>query len=212
MKGLLWKDFYMIGKYCRSYLLIVIVFLVVSVWGDGNWFFMAYPAVVTSMLPMTLMSYEENCRWNQYGATFPYSRADIVSAKYIITLIFVGLLFLCTAIAQGIRIMNSGGGLFPGEWMIVSVLIAMVGLISPSILLPFLFRFGVAKGRIVYIGLMVIIFAFAGVKQVNGGEEADYLMNAGLSGPVLVMACLIIALLFLLSWFLSVMIYQHKEL
>lgn len=38
MKSLLLKDFYMTLKYCRAFLLIIIVFLAVSVFGDNNMF------------------------------------------------------------------------------------------------------------------------------------------------------------------------------
>ena len=43
MKGLLLKDLYMAAKYCRAFLLIVVVFLAVSFFGDDNIFFVVYP-------------------------------------------------------------------------------------------------------------------------------------------------------------------------
>lgn len=39
MKGLLLKDWYMMRKYCRSYLLIAAVFIAVSLYSNDNLFF-----------------------------------------------------------------------------------------------------------------------------------------------------------------------------
>ena len=45
MKGLLLKDLYMVKKYCRSYLLIAILFLALSLMSDENMFFVFYPFI-----------------------------------------------------------------------------------------------------------------------------------------------------------------------
>ena len=39
MKGLLLKDWYMMKKYCRAYLLITVIFFAVSCVSDNNLFF-----------------------------------------------------------------------------------------------------------------------------------------------------------------------------
>lgn len=88
MKGLLLKDFYMTAKYCRSFLLIVVVFLAVSFFGKDNVFFILYPVLISSMIPVTLMSYDEHDKWNVYSLTLPYTRGQLVSAKYLTGLIF----------------------------------------------------------------------------------------------------------------------------
>ena len=39
MKGLLLKDWYMVVKYCKAYLLISLVFIGASIMSDDNFFF-----------------------------------------------------------------------------------------------------------------------------------------------------------------------------
>lgn len=39
MKGLLLKDWYMMKKYCRAYLLIAVVFIAVSLFSNDNWIY-----------------------------------------------------------------------------------------------------------------------------------------------------------------------------
>ena len=86
MKGLLLKDLYLAAKHCRAFLLVAVVFLGVSFAGDENIFFIVYPTLITSMIPMTLISYDERDRWTQYSAALPYSRGQLVSSKYLIGL------------------------------------------------------------------------------------------------------------------------------
>ena len=45
MKGLILKDLYMMKKYCRSMLLITVIFLSAAVVNPGSPFFLLYPAV-----------------------------------------------------------------------------------------------------------------------------------------------------------------------
>ena len=62
MKGLLLKESYMINKYCRMYLVLVCVFAVIFVM-SGNEFMMFYPVVLTGIIPMSLISYDERSKW-----------------------------------------------------------------------------------------------------------------------------------------------------
>ena len=83
MKGLLLKDLYMSAKYCRAFIAIVIIFLAVSFWGDGNAFFIIYPVLLAGIIPTSLISYDERHKWDKYSGTLPYSRAQLVSAKSV---------------------------------------------------------------------------------------------------------------------------------
>ena len=81
MKGLLLKDLYMAAKYCRAFLLIVVVFLAVSFFGDDNIFFVVYPAMIAGIVPVTLISYDERDKWDLYAGTLPYTGSQPVSSK-----------------------------------------------------------------------------------------------------------------------------------
>ena len=62
MKGLLLKESYMINKYCRMYLVLVCIFGAVFVI-SGNEFMMFYPVVLTGIISMSLISYDERSKW-----------------------------------------------------------------------------------------------------------------------------------------------------
>ncbi len=74
MKGLLLKDWYMILKYCRAFLVILVIFMGVSAVSESALFFALYPMILVTMVPVTLMSYEEKSGWNIYCDTMPSTR------------------------------------------------------------------------------------------------------------------------------------------
>lgn len=86
MSALILKDLYIMKKYCRSVLLMVVIFWGASIFADsGNLFWTFFPVIVGSVTPATLLSYDEKFRWNQYCDTMPISRAAVVAEKYVLT-------------------------------------------------------------------------------------------------------------------------------
>lgn len=86
MKALLQKDLYQLRAYCKSYLLICAVFFGISLTGEGNLFFITYPAMLCSLIPATLQTYDERGKWACFAGTLPFTRAQLVSAKYLVGL------------------------------------------------------------------------------------------------------------------------------
>ena len=99
MKGLLLKDLYMTMKYCRSYLLIAVVFTAVSFVGNDNLFFIFYPCPFCGMIPVTLLGYDERSHWQQYRKFSGCTRE--VEGIYLLLIIFVGRLVDLYAVADG---------------------------------------------------------------------------------------------------------------
>lgn len=213
MKGLLWKDFYMAARYCRAFLVIVAVFLGISFFGDDNLFFILYPMLIAGIIPMSLISYDERDKWNQYSGALPYSRAQLVSCKYLIGLEFGGVVFVISLAATAGRMAIKGYFSWT-EFFFMATILLIVGLLGPSLLLPFVFKFGAEKGRIgfyVMIGLVCAVGAFlTGVGiQTNFGTES---LLAGAGFPVMGILWVVMIGLYLLSWKLSIAFYQKREL
>ena len=61
------------------------------------------PVMIAGILTMTLLSYDERDHWTQYSGTLPFTRAELVSCKYLIGLCFFGITFLATLTAVGIQ-------------------------------------------------------------------------------------------------------------
>ena len=102
MKGLLRKDLYLMIKYCRLFFILIIVFSFAGAW-NNNLFFALYPITISSIIPVNLLSYDEKSNWSLYACTFPCSRKEIVSSKYILT---VCTLTLSAIIVEIVQIIN----------------------------------------------------------------------------------------------------------
>ena len=95
MKGLIRKDLYMLWKYMKAMLIAVGVFAVLSFAGNNdNLILTIYPGIITGMLPMTLLTYDEMEHFCPWCDSLPVTRKDYVTAKYLVALphgMFAGL-------------------------------------------------------------------------------------------------------------------------
>ncbi len=203
MKGLLRKDFYMTIRYCRSMLFILVVFLGVSFVNKDSLFFNVYPCLLCSMIPITLLSYDERSHWDQYSLTMPYTRAQLVGGKYLIGLIISGIAVLVSLAVVALRSVVAGEALTAGGLLSLTAAMLAVSLAAPSLCLPWFFKLGVEKGRIVYYGVIVVLFGGAAALTASG---VNVPVNA--SGYWLLPA---MAALFAASWALSTAFVKNKE-
>lgn len=208
MSALLLKDFYMIKRYCRAYLLIAVVFCVVSAANQENLFFTFYPCLLCGMIPVNLLAYDERSRWMQYSGTLPYTKAQIVSGKYLVGLITMIAVLLMTGIAQTVRMCRNGYFDLKELLMILTMVLSMAAITS-SITLPFIFRWGVEKGRIAY--YVMIGFVCAG--GVLAGPFLQTEMGAEMSGIALfALPALVGVGIYALSWYLSIVFFRKREI
>ena len=205
MKGLLRKDLYMAAAFCRTYLLILVVFLAVGAVNNENSFFLIYPMIIGVMLPVSLIGYDERFKWHVACDALPVSRAQAVSSKYILTLLIVGLVFLLTMLVQAVVMIRQGT---PEKLRELPGLLLPIGLAGPALLLPVIFRLGVEKGRIFYYLLVGVVCAAAVIFSSSVTSE-DPMAQVQLPGTLLVLAG---AALFALSWLLAIFLYQRREL
>lgn len=203
MIGLLRKDLYMTFAYFRVFLLMVALFLAVGVFGhDVGMFVIVYPMIIGMMLPVSLLSYDERFHWSRSCDAMPCSRAQVVSAKYLLTLLSVLLIFALTMLGQGIKLAGSGR---LAELADLAPLLLGLGLVGPALLLPIMFWLGVEKGRIAYyVAVGVVVALGVGVGMNSGGAPV-------FSAPVWVPTAAA-SLLFAVSWLLSIRLYEKREL
>ena len=205
MKGLLKKDMYMLWAYCKIVLVIVAVFLVVSFIGGDSLFFMLYPVVFCAILPVTLLSYDERFRWHIYCDALPIPRRTQVTEKYLLTLIFGAVAFFLLALAHGIRLLPAGR---TDDFRVLLSMMLLFVLVSPSLILPFMFKLGPEKGRLAYFimfGLVLVV-----VVLLTGRTVEDLPQVSGGAGMLL--GTLIFGILvFVGSWRLAIRWYEKRE-
>jgi len=207
MKGLLLKDFYMIMKYCRLYLLIAAAFILGSLGSDDTFFFIFYPCLISGMIPVTLLGYDERSKWCQYCGTLPYSKTQIVSGKYFIGLFVQIAVIALSAVAQAFR-MNIHGIFDTKSYLMLMELLLIMSFFSSSIALPFMFKYGVEKGRIAYFMMIGVVCAgsIMGASLFRAME-----INEVSVGAWLWIFCIAAMVLYALSWYLSIVFYRKRE-
>ena len=208
MKGLLLKDFYQLIKYCRSFFIIDVIFIGVSLFVDGAEMFVYFPIIFSAILPMTLLSYDERSGWMEYSGTLPYSANQIVSAKYLFGLIVqtvtasvvIGVEFVSRAIY------NAGGldmasDIFIKNLLLIGIMF-VVSLLCPAICIPFCFKFGTEKGRIAYFVIIALLAAVCMSLYNKYGDQIQ-LLSKNYSW-VLLPILGGIAVLYVVSWIASI--------
>ncbi len=208
MKGLLLKDLYMTMKYCRIYLLIAAVFIAVSFAGNDNMFFILYPCLFCGMIPVSLLGYDERSHWLRYSDTLPYTKEQIVSCKYVIGLMAQIAMLILTAAAQAVR--TSANGTFElKNYIVLMLTILIISMITSSISLPAMFKFGVEKGRIAYYVMVGVICAAGGAASSVFGADFQAEFQSDIFIPIL---CLVGIVIYALSWCMSIAFYKKREL
>ena len=202
MKGLLIKDTYMILKYCKPFLFVVFVFSVLSGFVN-NLFFYVYPAAFVALIPFTLGAYDERSKWNIYCGTLPVARKTVVSGKYLISLIVAACIIFLTVISMTVAMVVDGSVNINMLFSIISTIL-LVSLTGTATLLPVYFKFGTEKARIIY---MVILALVASI-SAGLGVGTDYKVPEVKPIPMIIMAIVIYSV----SWFVSIKIYEKKEL
>ena len=208
MKGLILKDLYMSAKYFRMYGLILLVFLATSFFQENTLFFVFYPFMICGMIPINLLAYDERFHWDIYCGTLPVTRDMVVCAKYLLSLMAQGTVFIITAGVQALRISLQGA--FDWEsYLVLLSLLFITSLVSSSITMPFIFKLGVEKGRMAYYAMIGLVL---GAGYGFAGAFNERLQATVPFGIFLILGCLMAAGIFALSWYLSIRFYRKREL
>ena len=197
MKGLLLKDWYLTVHYLRTLLLVVLVMVIASAMAPGNRFFIMYPEIMVALLPVTVFSYDDREKWTTYVQAFPVSRRQYVTEKYI----FGALCQSAFAAVQIVLYLLAGIRDF-GTLIGFSV---SLGLMACAIVLPLMMRFGVEKGRLIYSCVLGVFCALIIYSTVSEQGQAA----VGMPAP---MALLPAAAVYVLSWRISIVLYEKREL
>lgn len=195
MKALIQKDFYVLWKQMRLFVVVLLIFALTQ--GTfGNVFIVLWCA----MLPYTAMAYDERCKWDHLAAMMPYTARDMVLSKYVLGWLCAGAASLLSLAIQ--QVMKSGD--------LPTVLVSLcASACILSITLPLMFRFGVERGRM---GMFLLIFLVC----IGGGAVSSAVASDGAGvfrlPPMLLLAAPIAAVvLTAVSIPLSLRLYAARE-
>ena len=193
MKGLLLKDLYMSRKTVWMYLLVILIFSVAQS-ANGVVFALFYAI----MIPINLIALDERDRFDSLLPAMPVSGVMTVLDKYIVSWCMILIAFVFYIVRC----------LLPGaEFDLPMMLIAMgIVLISQAISLPLIFRFGVERGRMIY------IIAIVGQAALLGALASIWGDHLALIAPVFasMLALVVGVMLSVASIFVSGRVYEAR--
>lgn len=192
MKGLILKDIYALWKYYKFFLLVICAILVLGVVGGKSMFVIPYVILFITVLPISFLSMDEKSGWSKFCDAMPVSRSQVVSAKYLLCLVFL----LAAIVISSVIILITG---FDRELLFVTLTVCGGVLLPTSLMLPCAFAFGTDKGR--YLGIALAGF-IAAMLSTGGVTDLVWLRYLPIVGLVL----------FPVSWLVSIPLYEwHRK-
>lgn len=201
MKGLLLKDFYVMGREVKFFLLMILAFALIP-----QMYTRVFAILYSAMLPITAMAYDEQAKWNHLAAMMPYRKRDLVQSKYIIGIVLssiAGVLSLASEVVIG----AVKGEMATSSTLLFYLMLLGAAYLLLSINLPLVCKLGTEKGRMAYllvtVGLAVII-------AIGGSiiEDVNWLFSWILPAGVFAIGIIAIPI----SIQVATGIYQRKEL
>ena len=208
MKGLLLKELFMLRKSWFAITILTVTFAVVGIFSGETGMLLIVPLFM-SVWSVSFMNMDEISKWQQYSLALPYGRRKIVSSKYLMILILNTLSIVFIIIAYLISIALGKNG-FSADLLLTLILLSLImGIVYPSLLLPLVYKLNTEKGRMV---LMIIngIVGGASVAFMQTSVFGDIFGNISGFLPFIIIA--VVAVLYMLSWQLSVRIYKKRDL
>ena len=209
MLGLVYKDLMVMRRTLLLYGAMGIVYGYIAIYGDQYGMVFALMMIVSAMVPVSAISYDERSKWDKIVNTMPLSRKEVVLSKYVLAI-------LLTAISS--VIIFAFYMLVPEmpleEKAVITAVMAMMAMIYQAALMPVMFKFGSEKGRTMMLAILfvpaVLIFAIGEMNIIDVNAAISFLERNEAMIPYLMAGFVLV--IYSLSMALSVKIYEKKDL
>ena len=172
MTGLILKDFLILRKTLRSYLFMLVVYVGIAFTGVWSADIVGVLMVVmVVMLPMNVFAYDKQAKWDTYGLALPVGRTKTVAARYLCVLLLCLLSVGLTAIL-GVMLYAAGRVEEPVEFLVSCSVMGLMSVLVNAIMLPFLYKFGPERARMMFFGIMggIVLLVVAALFPLGGLE------------------------------------------
>ena len=223
MKGLLIKDFRILGKQ-KLLLILILVMAVMFPFGSDDGFSATYTTLMLGLLTISTISYDEMNGGMLFLLSLPTGRTLYVKEKYtlaglnLLLATMVSLLSGCAASA-----VKQTSGNLPGFLLSLAGTACVVAVMI-SVAIPLTLKFGAEKGRMIVsiatIGVGAILISaykvlvdvlhvdiIGGMAKMLGGIESEAAVTGILAGSLL----LVLLLVLFCSYLIANKIMKKKE-
>lgn len=204
MKGLLMRD-YSIGMdiFFRTYLIVDVVLFLLYIFSSFNLFLFIILGNV-GMIPANVFSIDRKEKWTQYSATLPYSRKQIIQSKYILG---IKSIFITSSV---ILLWMFIFDLLNKQFYISKILVCFFWMIGTAMFISALsllmcIKFESEIGVIITNAVYFLVMVF--ISSITISSHNFFMMM-----KVAVIAFVIAAVLYAISYQCAVKLYEAKEL
>lgn len=208
MKGLLTKEFIVLFKNNKYQLFLILCFAVLGIGLKEIPYILLIP-VLMPMLIVQGLAMDETSKWDRYSICFPADRKLIVSSKYV--MVIIAALFSAVIITLSAVILKMRNAISVEDMKMYIITASAVSLIMPSMVLPFDFKFGVAKGKVItYICTAFLAVVVAAIFTKGDGPSIFKNLTGSVQPFLFIFGCS--AAIFAVSWFISAKAYESREI
>ena len=217
IKGLIIKDLSNIKSYKMTILFLLIIFSMTSFMNDTITTFM--PVFITlcfGMMATSSFNYDNLANSDRYILSFPLNKKDIVKAKYIYIILFtlIGAIIGIT-LSIILQMIKTKEGVNMENIISTSIGALFGMMILQMFQIPIIYKFGAEKGRLIQmIGIVIIMIIGSSITvffiKVSPFSLDEFLIMLEQYGLAII--GVVVVLLYLLSYKISLKIYNEKEI
>lgn len=165
MTGLIAKDFLVMRKSIRTYILFLLFYFVMTALGIFPVSFVtSMVQLIIMMLPLSAFSYDELAKWDRYAFSLPLGRRAVAGARYLFALLlslFAVLFGLVSCLILSVFFHDPN---LVENCLTVTVSLAL-GLLYCDILLPLTYKLGPERARpyfylVIFLPIILLFGAF----------------------------------------------------
>ena len=214
MTGLMVKDFLVMRKSIKTYILFLAFYFVMAALGIFPISFVtSMVQLIIMMLPLSAFSYDELAKWDRYAFSLPLGRRAVAGARYLFALLlslFAALFGLVSCLVLS--------AFFHDPNLVENCLTVMVslglGLLYCDILLPLTYKLGPERARpYFYLVIFLPIILLVGASKLGMLDGLSFLEQ--IPEATAIAFALLLPLLPLLgmvvSYLISCRILERKE-
>lgn len=214
MTGLIAKDFLVMRKSIKTYILFLAFYFVMTALGLFPISFVtSMVQLIIMMLPLSAFSYDELAKWDRYAFSLPLGRRAVAGARYLFALLlslFAALFGLVSCLILSVFFHDPN---LVENCLTVTVSLAL-GLLYCDILLPLTYKLGPERARpyfylVIFLPIILLFVAFK--LELLGGLAFLLELPDAVVIPFLLLLPLLPLLGMGISFLISCRILERKE-
>lgn len=208
MMGLVLTDIYAMKKNLTLTAVMAVLYMAIGIVTGGSVELVAFFIFFAAMQIISAFAYSERAKMDIFANTLPILRKDVVFGKYVLTAIFLVTATLIGALS--LLICDLVYSNVQAEDYASLLIVALIGLLFLTIVIPLMFKYGSEKARYIIVVLYLIPFmAFFALTEYG---LLDLSALEGLDIKMIIISFVFLdIILLLLSMLISVKIYEKKE-